>query len=305
MFRMKSFPFISLFCLIIPLTSCGKDPLPTIDSLVNDSVEIEEGQMYVPQQLFRLSIFKIEPFSKNSQGMDIYDDHYMFQAGTEQNSIHIIDLKESKAIGTISFSDPAGEPCHMNNINCGLKMLSEDIFPTLYLSQTSNSRACFVLHINNTGKSYELVQTIRYLGTEHYLKKSSFDWFIDVDNHFIYTYGYYNGDSDKREIMKFPLPSMENETVDFYDADIIDCFVLENQSIYQGSKMIDGLLYTPVGYGNYQRPARLIIIDLNKKNVVLDVPIKCGEPESLGRYKNGAIICEGGKNPQYSFIRLK
>ena len=301
---MTSNPFLLLSFFIILLLSCEKDPLPPVDTLVKEVVEIEEAQMYIPQRLFQLSSLKIDPFSKNSQGMDIYDDRYMFQAGTEQNTIHIIDLKESKVFGTVWFSAPSGESCHMNNINCGPKFRPTDTFPILYLSQTSNSKACFVLRINNNGRSYELVQTIRYLGTDHYLK-SSFDWFIDTDNQYIYTYGYFNGNSDKREIMKFPLPSLENDIIDFFDTDIIDSFVLDNQSIYQGSKMIDGLLYAPVGYGNSQRPGRLIIIDLNKKIVLEDVPLDCGEPESIASYNNGAIICGGGKNPTYYYIRIK
>lgn len=304
MFKFDSIPFLLLSCLILPLVSCEKEPLPSIGSLVDEVAEIEEAPKFIPQKLFQLSSFKIDPFSKNSQGMDIFDDRFMFQAGIEQNTIHIIDLQESKALGTIWFSAPSGEYCHMNNINCGRKRLSTDTFPLLYLSQTSNSRACFVIHINNSGKAYQVVQTIKYLGNGHYPKNSSFDWFIDTENNYIYTYGKYNGNSTKREIMKFPLPTLDHSEHDFYDSDIIDSFVLDNQSIYQGSKIIDSLLYAPVGYGNSQYPGRLTIIDLNNKVVVEDVPMDCNEPESIGRYKNGAIICGGGKDPTYYFIRI-
>lgn len=301
---LKQSSVIFLICLLSPLSSCGKEPILPIDTVANKVFEIAEAPKFVPQKLFQLSSFKIDPFSKNSQGMDIYNDRYMFQAGTEQNTIHILDLQESISLGTISFSTPSGEPCHMNNINCGPKLYSSDNFPLIYLSQTSGSKACFVIHINNNGSSYEIIQTIRYLGTNHYQKNSSFDWFIDLENHYIYTYGNFNGNATKREIMKFLLPSIDNSAIDFYDTDIIDSFVLEDQSIYQGSKIINGLLYTPVGYGNAQYPGRLIIIDLSNKTVVEDVPMECGEPESIGIYKDGAIICGGGRNPTFYYVRL-
>lgn len=192
----------------------------------------------------------------------------------------------------------------MNNINCGIKLNSSDRFPLLYLSQTNSPMSCFVLRISNDAKTYELVQTIKYVGTNHYLRNSSYDWFIDYSNNFIYSYGHYNGDKNSREIMKFRLPPLDNEEIVFSDDDILDYFVLDDQSIYQGSRIIDGLLYTPVGYGTNSTPGRLIAIDLSAKEVVLDIPINCGEPEAIGKYKSGAIISSGGKDPRYYYIRF-
>ena len=292
------------FLIIASLASCGKEQLPSIDSLIQDATETPEIQRFVPQKLFPLSSLGIGPYSKNSQGMDIYNDDILFQAGVENTLIHLISLKDSKVLGSVEFATPTGEPCHMNNINCGPKYNLEDSFPILYLSQTTDSKACFVLRISNDASHYELIQTIRYDGADHYKSNSSFDWFIDLQNNLIYTYGKYNGNANQREIMKFSLPPLENKEVIFTDKDILDSFVLDNQSIYQGSKIIDGLLYCPVGYGNTQHPGRLIIIDLDKKEVVNDIPLNCGEPESIGQFKNGAIICGGGRNPLYYFIRL-
>ena len=290
---------LSLFCL----SSCEKDPLPYVDGMV-DIIELTSIEPFTPKRLFQMSSFEVEPFSGNAQGMDIFDDRILFQAGTGQNYIHIIDLKESKALGTISFVAPNNEKCHMNNINCGIKLNALDRFPLLYLSQTNSPKSCFVIRISNDAQSYDIVQTIKYIGKNHYLKSSSYDWFVDYSNNFIYSYGHYNGDKDKREIMKFKLPSLDYQEIAFSDDDILDSFVLENQSIYQGSKMIDGLLYTPVGYGGGSYPGRLIIINLNTKEVVQDIPISCGEPEAIARYKSGAIISSGGGYPTYYYIRI-
>lgn len=295
------------FCLLLTiflLLSCEKEPLPILKSLTEED-NAEQIELLTPKRVFEMSAFNVELFSNNAQGMDIYNDRYMFQAGIEQNYIHIIDLQESKALGTISFTAPIGGKCHMNNINCGIKLSASDRFPLLYLSQTSWTRACFVLRISNDADSYEVIQTIQYLGKEHYPKNCSFDWFIDYSNNFIYTYGKYNGSVNKREIMKFHLPSLDSESVSFYDEDIIESFVLDNQSVYQGSRLIDGLLYTPVGSGNGTYPGKLLILDIEKKEVIKDIPLNCGEPEAIGKYKSGAIISSGGRNPNYYFIRLK
>ena len=291
--------FISLFCL----SSCEKESLPQIDNLT-EIIDLVKIEPYSPKRLSNMSSFNVELFSGNAQGMDIFEDRILFQAGTGQNYIHIIDLKESKALGTITFVAPNEEKCHMNNINCGIKLNNSDRFPLLYLSQTNAPRSCFVIRISNDAKSYEIVQTIKYIGKNHYLKSSSYDWFVDYSNNFIYSYGHYNGDKDKREIMKFKLPSLDYQEIAFSDDDILDSFVLENQSVYQGSRLIDGLLYTPVGYGGGSYPGRLIIINLTSKEVVQDIPISCGEPEAIGKYKSGAIISSGGKDPTYYYIRF-
>lgn len=290
---------ISLICL----SSCEKDPLPHVDDMVDnyDSARIE---LYTPKRLFRMSSFKVDSFSGYAQGMDIYDDRILFQAGTGENLIHIIDLQESKLLGSISFVVPNEGECHMNNLNCGMKLSSSDRFPLIYLSQTNKPRSCFVLKINNDAMSYKLVQTITYNGLEHYLNNSSYDWFIDYSNNYLYSYGHYNGDKNRREIMKFKLPSIDSDVVTLSDNDILDYYVLDNQSIYQGSRIIDDLLYTPVGNGSSNYPGRLLIINPISREVVQDIPISCGEPEAIAKYKTGAIISSGGQDPTYYFIRL-
>lgn len=295
--------FILLLSLYCYYYSFSKEPSPFIDSLsVNDS--IARAKRPNSQKLSKLSDLGIVPFSRNAQGMDIYNDSILFQAGIDQNYIHIIDINNFLALGTIQFKAPLGEPCHMNNINCGAKIEDSDLYPLLYLSQTNGSHSCFVIRINNDASSYEIIQTIKYTGKDHYYNGSAFDWFVDLDNNFIYTYGHYNGDQNKREIMKFHLPQIDLNEFLLSDEDIIDSFVLDNQSIYQGSKIINGLLYTPVGYGDSQHPSRLFIIDLKKKDVVLVIHLSCREPEAIGRYQSGAVISTGGADPYYFYLSL-
>ena len=292
------------FLIIASLASCGKEQLPSIDSLIQDATETPEIQRFVPQKLFPLSSLGIGPYSKNSQGMDIYDNRLLFQAGLYKNTIYVLNLNTQEFLGSINFSVPQGESSHMNNINCGEKLNRTDVYPLLYVSQTSDSHSCFVIRLSDDISSYDLIQTIKYIGTKHHTN-SNYDWFIDLRNHFVYTYGKHDGILEDREIVKFRLPSVESKEVFFTDHDVIDSFILKNMSIYQGSRIIDGLLYAPVGYGNYSFPGYLKIINLDKKTVVMDISITCGEPESIGQYKDGVIICGGGDNPGYYFIQFK
>ena len=297
--------FLAILLIASPLCSCGKEPLSPAEKKVEPKIEVDETvPQYTLKGLFRMSVFGVSLFTKNSQGMDIADDRFLIQSGTDDNTIHIIDLDNMKAVGSLGFKAPDGESSHMNNINCGNKLSPSDQFPILYISQTQKSHACFVIKVSDDAQSYEVLQTIKYIGKGHYHNNCSYDWFIDLENQFIYTYGHYNGNREKREIMKFPLPSLDETEVTYSDDDILDSFVLENQSIYQGSKIINGLLYAPVGAGSALYPSRLIIIDLDNKEVVEDITLNCGEPEAIGKYKNGAIICRGGWDPYYYFITL-
>lgn len=260
-------------------------------------------QRFISKVLFQLSSFGVSPFGVSAQGMDIYNDEVMFQAGLPGNIIYILDLNSQACLGTIIFEAPSGEPSHMNNINCGDKYLNTDKWPLLYLSQTMNSHACFVIRLSNDAQSYEVVQTIKYVGNSHHIN-SLYDWFIDAKRGFIYTYGYYNGIREEREILKFPLPSYKSGDIVFTDDDVIDSFVLKDMSIYQGTKIIDGLLFAPSGNGTVDYPGYLKIVDLKNKELKMNIRITCGEPESIGRYKNGAIICGGGTDSYFYYIQL-
>lgn len=272
------------------------------EKLLTESDDEEIDSLFTVTRLYRFSDFGIRICKGGAQGMDIYDDHYLFQAGLSNNTIYVFDLEELTNLGAISFSIPAGEPSHMNNINCGEKFNHSDVYPLLYVSQTSGSHACFVLRLSNDLSSYELIQTIKYIGNQHHIN-SNYDWFIDITNRFVYTYGKYNGLLEEREIVIFPFPSIVTDEIIFTDQDVIDSFTLESMSIYQGSRIINGLLFAPVGYGNSKYPGILKIIDLEKNLLVQEYAISCGEPEAIGQYKDGAIISSGGENPGYYYVQ--
>lgn len=289
---------VSLF-YVLPL-SCEPDLQDLNDIDFTDHIS---KPRFSTDCLFGLSSFGVSSFSSSAQGMDIYEDKVMFQAGLPGNLIYILDLDSHTCLGTISFEAPFGERSHMNNINCGGKYINTDRWPLLYVSQTTSSHSCFVLHLSDDAFDYELVQTIKYIGTQHHAN-SNYDWFVDINKGYIYTYGKRNGVLEDREIVKFPLPSNDVFEVVLTDEDVLDSFMLEKMSIYQGSKIINGFLFAPVGYGNWEYPGYLKVIDLDNQKLVESISIKCGEPESIGKYKNGAIICGGGKNPFYYYLYM-
>ena len=258
---------------------------------------------YTTSYLFNFSYFKVRPFSSSAQGMDLYDDKFLFQAGLLGSTIYIFDIDSFRMVGSIVFDVPNGESSHMNNINCGPRYDNSDKWPLLYLSQTVDSHKCYVLRLSDDATSYTLLQTIQYKGTHHYVD-SLYDWFVDTQNDFIYAYGYLNGNKEERDIVKFPLPSLDCSEIIFTDDDILDNFTLKNMSIFQGSKIVDNLLYVPVGYGDSTFPGYIKVISLDEKRLVINIPISCGEPESVGQYKDGLIICGGGMSPDYYFFQL-
>lgn len=282
------------FCIV--LSSCVR--------IAKDEEEIGYYmQKHMYKEVFRLSDFGASPFSGGSQGMDVFDDRIMFQAGLPENTIYVLDLDEVSELGSVIFHAPEEDLSHMNNINCGDLYSKSDKYPLLYLSQTIGSHSCYVIRLKNDVSSYELIQTIKYIGSQHHVN-SEYDWFIDTDHRFIYTYGKHNGSLEDREIVKFPLPPLEQKSVVFSDNDVLGSFILNAMSIYQGSKIINGLLYAPVGYGTDSYPGSIKIISLESMNVIHDIKLNCGEPESIGQYKSGALLSVWGNNPHYYFIKL-
>ena len=167
--------------LLYGSVSCDKTLLE-LEHSVNQAQEeivqeLVEKVEYTPERLFKMSSFGVKGFYSASQGMDIYKDAIMFQAGYSGSSmyIHILDLDNHILLGTIQFHSPDGKTSHLNNINCGAKFDETDFFPLLYLSQTTNSRFCYVLRIANDASSYELVQTIKYEGSKYHTNGSSYD----------------------------------------------------------------------------------------------------------------------------------
>ena len=75
------------------------------------------------------------------------------------------------------------------------------------------------------------------------------------------------------------------------------CYVLRLTDNASSYSLLQTILYT-----GHQHYSNIKIINLEEKRLVKSIPINCGEPESVGQYKDGLIICGGGMCPNYYFI---
>lgn len=259
------------------------------------------GAKYAKCKLFRLNNYQTPKYGMESQGMDIFDNRYIFQGSDNTGnlpSLVVIDLKTKKIINEYQFPF---DGCHMNNINLAPNAATNSNFPTLYISECRKKHRCYVVElVNNT---YNLVQEIFFSSNNHYGGcKHSFDWFID--DKYIYTFG--NTDIEGEiDICKFNLPSLKSAKCTFTDDDIIDSFKVQNLFVYQGTKVIDGKLYTFSGLDTKDFPTYLIVINLKTHEIEKKININgLGELEALGKYKKGFIAVNCAYNPTYYYIRL-
>ena len=220
----------------------------------------------------------------------------------EDKSIYILDLEQKTILGNFLFTETGS--WHMNNLNCATKETDTDKFPLIYLSECMGTHRCAVVKISDGADSYVVKQLITFNTSLHYGGGSySFDWFVDLENNLIYCYG---GTASRGsvEIVKFNLPSLSDAAVILTDNDVLDSFIVNGIGIFQGSKLINGKLVCPEGYGNAEYPAYISVIDLNKKQVVTRVPWGYGEPEAVAIYKNGLLVVNNAVNPTYRFLTI-
>ena len=76
--------------------SCAQAPLPDADIMEDKIQNKEKIPIYTLKGICQLSSFGAAPFSSNAQGMDIFNDRFLFQTGTEDKTIHIVDLDNKK-----------------------------------------------------------------------------------------------------------------------------------------------------------------------------------------------------------------
>ena len=254
--------------------------------------------------LFTLSNFGSATYPVDSQGMDVYDNKYLFQGNQsgEDRSVYILDLVQKTILGNFLFTESGS--WHMNNINCAIKEIDTDKFPLIYLSECYGTHRCAVVKISDSADSYIVKQLITFNTSSHYGGGSyAFDWFLDIENNLIYCYGN-TASSGSVEIVKFNLPSLSDATVTLTDNDVLDSFIVNGIGIYQGSKLINGKLVCPEGFGNAEYPAYISVIDLTKKQVVTRVPWGYGEPEAAAVYENGILIVNNSTNPIYRLLTI-
>ena len=262
------------------------------------------GKKYATYKLFRLNDCGKPYYGMDSQGIDVYNNRYIFQ-GSDQNgklaSLVVIDIVDKKIVGEFELDLPG---CHMNNINIGGKLHSDSTFPLLYISECKNGHKCYVVNIENDLSKVSIVQTITFNSGVHYGKfKNAFDWFLCGEC--IYTFGM-TGSDGEIEIIKFPKPNINETNVIYGDKHIVSSFKLQNCYIYQGTKVIGGKLYALFGWDTKDYPAYLKIINLRNGVVEDTVNIKgLGELEGLGQYKDGIIVSNNALNPTYNYVKLK
>ena len=261
---------------------------------------------YVIVKLFRLEDYGKPNYGMESQGMDILDNRYIFQGSDNTGklpSLVIIDTKIKKIIGELILDLPK---CHMNNINFGPKINQNAKWPTLYISECRNLRCCYVISVSADLSKYNLIQTIYFKSDKHYRGgQYPFDWFIDVDKKYLYTFGITDCNGEM-EIIQFKLPYLRKKEITLTDADILDSFTINNCYIYQGSKIIDDRLYVLSGFDTKDCPTYLHVINLQNHFVEKRINITgLSELEALGKYDNGIVAVNCAYNPTYTFIKLK
>lgn len=241
----------------------------------------------------------------DSQGMDIYANKYLFQGSnprasesTNYNNIYVIDLESKTLLGGFEYKKNS----HVNTLNCGAKYADSDTYPLLYASECYYEHGCDVIRLNNDLSSYQSIQRISYVGSQHFSGWTAYDWTIDVENSFIYAFGTNNGFT---QILKFALPLPTSGNVEFTDDDILDVFEFDGAYIYQGAKVIGNQMFIPFGYGNTQYPAYINVFDISRKEVVSHIPLEgFGETEAVALYKGNLVIVNNSTNPTYREIEL-
>ena len=242
----------------------------------------------------------------DSQGMDIYNDSYLFQGsyvGDRGCGIVVVDLVNREIVGSVDFLK-GSPPIHMNNINCGKKYKSEDRFPILYISEAHNEKRCFVTRLSDNASDYSILQVIKYTG-EKYASNNYMDWFLDNDGGFLYAYGHLSAKSTEYCFIKFPLPPLTQESVLFTDDDIIDDFLINSEILVpQGTKMRNGILHTVYGYNTDKYPSWYVKFDLVNKKMISNAKLdkRWGEPEAVSFFQNKILISNNATNPSYWII---
>ena len=254
-----------------------------------------------------------------SQGMNIYDDRYMFlgfaSAGSGDNfkpaKIMVIDLLSRSVLGTFTIN--ATEPCHVNSVNIGEKYDNSDTFPLIYVTDCSLSYggSCRVLRFANDLSTMTEVQKITYGGSSYFQPEGQanvriLEWFID--GNYIYAHGsktgktYEDGDDD---FCKFALPDPTDGDVTLLDTDIIEHFEIAFRNVGQQFSVFAGRLFVLLGYGDNRFPAEIRVYDLYTHTMLSRVNLgnSTFEPEGMGVWGNRLLIDNGAYNPHfYSFL---
>lgn len=277
---------------------------------VHDTEEYARNRM-VENQLFSWGVLSNRNIVTyvNSQGMDIYDDKYLFQGSTsklktgnfKKANIITVDIINRKILGQIDLTN---EEFHTNNINIGDKYDDTDKFPMLYVSESYFPHRCIVIRLSNDAQSFEKVQTLSYQGT-YYQNVDYQDWFLGYDG-YIYALGSISHTvvtNGRVKILKFVMPDINDGDVVLSDTDIIDSYDLD-LLVFQGQKVINGRLFLPYGFGTKQYPAGIAVFDFEKRAITNRVTDYYGEPEGIAFFDHRLIVVDNSSEPVYSIYPL-
>lgn len=254
--------------------------------------------------LFGLSDFGQCTIPMDSQGMDVFDDKYLFQGSyvpqKECCGIVTVDINDRRILGEFTFGQNF-PLIHMNNINCGKKYDETDKFPMLYISEALGEQRCFIVRLDNDASHYSVVQTIKYDG-DLYSSADYRDWFLDNENGYIYAYGRTNFYSGEYCCLKFELPLFNTKSIILSDSDIVDAFTMNTGLIIpQGTKCDNGILYTVYGYNTNEYPSWFMKYDLSAKQIILIERLgsRMGEPEAISLFQHKVLISNNSTSPTY------
>ena len=262
---------------------------------------IRLNNMFDLINLFSLSDYGSYSNNVDSQGMDIYDNRYLFQGNspsdTSQNNICVIDLANKTILGGFSYNSNS----HINNINCGEKYTDSDVYPILYISNCYYDKGCDVIRVANDLSGYTLLQNIQYIGTSYMGGVAAADW--SISHNFIYHYTT-NNDTGITTILKFNKPALnDGAQIRFTDNDILDVFTFNDSYIYQGCKVMNEKMYFVFGYGNTQYPSYIKVFDTAREEIVTNVPLdSVGEIEAVAYYNGSLLIVNNATNPMYRLL---
>lgn len=256
------------------------------------------------ERLFCLSDFGQCTIPMDSQGMDVYDDKFLFQGSYVPKQgccgIVTVDLSNRQLLGEFTFGQDI-PLIHMNNINCGKKYDETDKFPMLYISEALGEQRCFIVRLDNDASHYSVIQTIKYSG-DLYSSTDYRDWFLDNDNGYIYAYGRTNFNSGEYCCLKFELPLFSSKSIVLTDSDIIEAFTMNTGLLIpQGTKCDNGILYSVYGYNTKDYPSWFMKYDLSAKQIVLIERLGSimGEPEAVSFFQQKVLISNNSSSPTY------
>lgn len=246
---------------------------------------------------------------KSAQGMAIYGEYaFLFNDGGGCRQLNLVTGKIDREFELASSS----ENPHVNNACFGTEILTDSLFPLLYISECkSEGYCCFVESIESTPR---LVQTIRTNINGRQLPVVS--WVVSISEKALYaiTKGTKEIDSLgnlKITITKFKLPKVnEGKDIELTENDIIDSFHVYFPNTVQGGKIIGHSLYLACGlqqsYSHLKRAKRAIkIIDLEKKQLFKTIDltyITTNEPEDIDFYKGKCLLYCGQQGGIYEIV---